>query len=192
MARKRDYKAEYQRRIARGLARGQSRSQARGHPRAGEQTAKVPPKTATTDPKLEEAFKLLRSGQTLTRAARSARVSRERFRRYIEARELARREGRRWVITDERPRRIPTLTDGWQREVIARDLQEASRGGAYWDAAGRFVRTNDLGLLEQYRGQGVTDAKNHFHPFETDPNELHRLAAMDAPAFHEIYEIVSN
>jgi hypothetical protein len=71
-------------------------------------------------------------------------------------------------------------------------LQEASCGGAFWDAAGRFVRTNDLGLLESYHGEGVTDARGRFHPFETDPNELHRLAAMDAPAFHEIYEIVSN
>jgi hypothetical protein len=30
------------------------------------------------------------------------------------------------------------------------------------------------------------------HPLETDPNALHRIAAMDTPPFHEIYEITSN
>lgn len=192
MARKRDYKAEYQRRIARGLARGLSRSQARGHPRAGERFIEPPPKPTAPDPKLEEAFKLLRSGQSLTKAARATHVSRERFRRYVAAKGLARLEGRRWVITDDRPRRIPILTKGRQRELIVPDLKEASRAGGYWDAAGRFVRTNDRKIITEFEGQGVIDTKGRFHPFETDPNELHRLAAMDAPAFHEIYEIISN
>jgi hypothetical protein len=190
MARNRDYKAEYQRRIARGLARGLSRSQARGHPKASERLIVPPPKTAAPDPKLEAAFKRLRSGESLTKAAKSAHVSRERFRRFVKAKGLAQLEGRRWVITDKRPRKIATLTKGRQRELTVPTLQEASIAGAYWDAAGRFVRSNDLDLLTPYEGQGVTDAKGRFHPFETDPNELHRLAAMDAPAFHEIYEII--
>lgn len=66
------------------------------------------------------------------------------------------------------------------------------RAGAYWDAQGRFVRSNDISLLRPFEGKGVTDIKGRFRPFETDPNELHRIASMDAPAFHEIYEIVAS
>jgi hypothetical protein len=191
MARNRDYKAEYERRIARGLARGLSRSQARGHPKAGERFIEPSPKGTVPDPKLEVAFKRLRSGESLTQAAKSAHVSRERFRRYVAAKGLARLEGRRWVITDERPRKVATLTKGRQRELTVPTLQEASIAGAYWDAAGRFVRSNELDILDPFQGRGISDARGRFHPFETDPNELHRLAAMDAPAFHEVYEIIS-
>ncbi len=98
MARKRDYKAEYQRRIARGFARGFSRSQARGHPKADEQfIERSSASAASPDPKLEAAFKRMRSGESLTKAARAEHISRERFRRFVKSKGLAELEGRRWV-----------------------------------------------------------------------------------------------
>ena len=48
-----------------------------------------------------------------------------------------------------------------------------------------------LSFYYRFKGDGVTDVKGRFHPFETDPNELHRLRQMDLPPFHEIYQVTS-
>ena len=55
-----------------------------------------------------------------------------------------------------------------------------------------FVRTNEVEYIQPFMGDGLTDTKGRFLPFETEPNELHRIAAMDTPPFHEIYQIISN
>jgi hypothetical protein len=71
-------------------------------------------------------------------------------------------------------------------------LIEASKAGAFWHAAGRFVRTNEIEHLLPFVGDGLHDLKGKLIPFETDPNTLHRIASMDVPPFHEIYEIISD
>lgn len=192
MTKKRDYKAEYQRRIKRGLAKGLTRSQARGHAKAGEKAAGKARKPIQVDEKLEDAYKALRRGASLSKAAKQARVSRERLRRFVGQEGLAKWSKRKWVVTDKRPRRVSLISKGKQIDVVVPSLKEAMRAGAYWDAQGRFVRTNDISLLKSFEGKGVTDIKGKFRPFETDPNELHRIASMDAPVFHEIYEIVAS
>ena len=70
-------------------------------------------------------------------------------------------------------------------------FDQASLVGKHHDAVGQFVRTNDIDLIEPFLGKSVRGANGREHPLETDPNELHRIAAMDSPPFHEIYEIVS-
>ena len=192
MARKRDYKAEYQRRIARGLASGLSRSQARGHPKAGETLVRTGLKTPEPDASLEAAVKLLREGKSQAAASKAVGVSSNRLRRFTYGHKLAERVGREWVITDERPRRVRTLTRGQVKTVTVPDFDEASKAGSYWNAAGQFVRTNEVEHIQPFMGDGLTDTKGRFLPFETEPNELHRIAAMDMPPFHEIYQIISN
>ena len=109
---KRDYKAEYTRRIARGLARSLSRSQARGHPKAGEALVSTGLKTPEPDAKLEAAVKRLREGNSQRAAAKAVGVSANRLRRFTYGHKLAERVGHAWVMTDERPRRVPTLPFG--------------------------------------------------------------------------------
>lgn len=192
MARKRDYKAEYRRRIERGLERGLTRSQARGHPRSAETPIKSRTRIPKSDERLEAALKALRHGASQRTAARRVGVSQERFRRFLYGNELAERQGREWILTDERPRQVQTITRGQSKAVTVSGFDEASKAGAYMDAAGQFIRTNDLGHLEPFVGDGLIDVRGRFYPFETDPNALHRHAAADAPAFHEIYRIVTN
>jgi len=191
MARKRDYKAEYARRIARGKKLGLSRSQARGHPRRKEQRLRKRTARSLTAKQLETAVKALRAGKSQKAAAKSARVSVERLRRFIYENNIAKREGSRWVIVDNRPRRVPTIHRGQQRAITVPGFAPASLAGQYHNAVGHFVRTNDYDLIEPFEGQGLTDLNGRFLEFETDPNELHRYAAMDNPAFHEIYKITS-
>lgn len=185
----RDFKAEYSRRKRRGLARGLSLSQARGHPKADEQG--IEPVKVTTDPALEIAIRDMNRGRAMTAAARSGHVSAERLRRFLTQEELAERKGPRWIITDGRPRKVPVMTRGRVRTLTVADYKSARLAGEHQRAVGEFVRTNDLELLKPFEGKSVRTANGREHLLETDPNALHRIAAMDTPPFHEIYEIVS-
>ena len=190
--RNRDYKAEYRRRIARGIARGLSRSQARGHPKPGEKSVRTGRRAPESDPKLEAAVKLLREGNSQKMAAKSVGISADRLRRFTYGHNLAKRVGRKWVVTDERSKRVPTITQGQVKTITVPGYEEASKAGSYWHDVGQFIRTNELEIIQPYTADGLTDVKGRFFPFETDPNELHRIAAMDTPSFHEIYQTTTD
>lgn len=186
---RRDYKAEYRKRIALGLKRGLTRAQARGHAKAAVASdERVPPRT---DRRLNAAILEMNRGRSLTAAARSSHVSPERLRGFLAFYSLGEREARRWVLHDERPRRVLVLTNGGFRVVTVAGYLPARVVGEHHHAAGEFVRTNDVQVLKPFEGKSVRSVDGKKYPLETDPNALHRIAAMDTPPFHEIYEITS-
>jgi hypothetical protein len=144
------------------------------------------------DPRLEIATKEMNRGRSLTAAAREARVTVDRLRKFLTQHRLAKRKGQRWVTKDNRARRVPVMTRGRFRVLTVRDYREARLVGEHHHACGEFVRTNDIRFIEPFRGQFVRAVSGRRYPLETDPNVLHRIAAMDTPPFHEIYEITSN
>jgi hypothetical protein len=195
--RARDYKAEYARRIARGIAQGLSRSQARGHPRPLEPAKTVIAKTAISKPakpvkfdrRLEEGFRALRDGQTLTASAKSVHVSPERLRRYVAETGMVHREGRRWIIgPDVRPRIMQMFSKG-DITVVTVNPDEARLVGAYHSAVRQFLNTNDPAFLQLFEGQSVTDITGKKHPFETAPNAVHRLNETGGDSFEDVYQI---
>ena len=152
MARIRDYKAEYRRRIERGLTRGLSRSQARGHPKVGEaftSTGRVKPQA---DDKLLAALKLLHQGDSQRAAAKSAGITADRLRRFTATNRLAHWDGSKWVMTDDLPRRVKVLTKGTYKSVIVGGFDEASKAGAFENAAGQATETNDPETLAAVQG----------------------------------------
>lgn len=189
MPAKRDYKAAYQRRLQRAAARGLSRSQARGHPKAGENLIRAP-KTIGSDERLEAALKLLRNVNKQGLAAKTAGVSPERFRRFLRENSLAKRQGRSWVITDRRPKRMTVITEGEVKNLILDDPEQLSLNGRHLAAVQQFLRSNDVDLLRPFEGQAVIDARGRPHPLETDPNTLHRLASAGSEVFHEVYRLI--
>src|ERR1700677_4853204 len=107
MRSKRNHDLEYARRIARAVAKGLSKSQARGHPKPAEAVIKAG-RTAEPleDDRLQLALKVLRQEKSLTAAAREAKVSPERLRRYATEKNIIERRGRRWIVRHELPRRM--------------------------------------------------------------------------------------
>ena len=183
---KRNHREEYQRRMERALARGLSRSQARGHAKPGEPL--INPKRAKANAALlEAAFKSLNLTGSLSRAAQMNHVSTDRLRRYLADRSLAKRVGRKWVITDARPREMTVLSDGKARQLILPDFANASLNGRHLAAVREFLADNDIGHLVPFEGHSIVDADGKRHVFETDPNILYminRPVDLYEPVYH--------
>ena len=84
------------------------------------------------------------------------------------------------------------MTGGRVVKPTVRGYEQARLTGAHYHAVGQFVKTNNREFIKPFEGRSVTAANGRQYPLETDPNALHRIAAMDTPEFHEIYHITSN
>jgi hypothetical protein len=187
---RRDYAAEYARRIARALARGLSRSQARGHPKAGELAASAKrPIRPIPDALLQRALRTLRQHGKLKDAAKAARVSPERLRRFAKSQGAITKKGRRWIVNPKLPRRMLIYSRRRAVPVILGDQASATIAGRYMSAVGEFLSYQDISLLQPFAGQSVTDVRRKKHPFETDPNWLYRLAS-SGESFEAVYRII--
>jgi hypothetical protein len=187
----RNYAIEYARRIARAVAKGLSKSQARGHPKPAETVIKAE-RTAKPleDDRLQLALKVLRQEKSLTAAAREAKISPERLRRYATEKNIIERRGRRWTVRHELPRRMLLFSDGRAVQVVVGDLASASEVGRFMSAMSAFLRTNNPAGLREFEGASVADISGKIHPFETRPNALYRLASAHDQSFEHIYRIV--
>ncbi len=188
---KRDYRAEYTHRIARGAAKGISRSQARGHPKPREAavSSRRPPKPIA-DERLQLAFKVLRQEKSLSAAAKAAKIAPERLRHFATERGIIERQGRRWIVRHQLPRRMLLFTDSRPLQVVVGDFDAASKIGRFMSAVGEFLRTNKPAGLREFEGVGITDVSGKKHIFETRPNALYRLASAHDQSFEHIYRIV--
>lgn len=186
--RKRDYRAEYRRRVERGLAKGLTLSQARGHPKAGEKNIKKP--RPISDDAFQISLKALRSGKTLSAAAKEIRVSPERLRNQAKARGAIKKQGRKWVVKSTLPRQMLIYSDGKAHSIIVGTFHQASKLGRYMAGVKRFLRSNDAAHLKAFIGKFVKDSKGTAYVFETTPNALYRIAASGTETFEQIYRII--
>jgi hypothetical protein len=188
---RRDYRAEYRRRVASAATKGISRSQARGHPKPKELSvsSKRPPKPIE-DERLQLAFKVLRQEKSLSAAAKAAKIAPERLRHFATERDIIERQGRRWSVRQNLPRRMLIFSGGRALQVVVGDFASASKVGRFMSAVSHFLRTNKPAGLREFEGASVTDVSGRTHPFEIRPNALYRLASAHDQSFEHIYRIV--
>lgn len=191
MARKRDYKAEYRRRIQRGLAKGYTHSQARGHPGKGQGYVSGKAAAPKYDRKLETGVKEMRSGKSLTAAARSAHVDPTRLRNYATGAKVVEKSRGRWsMVKDNRPRQVQVYSGGQARTITVPDYESSALVGRYMAAVKEFLATNNRASLAPFVGEYVTDVNGGIYLFETRPNALYRLHASGVEPFEEVYKLV--
>lgn len=178
----------YRERIERALAKGLSKSAARGHAKIGEPTASG--LAVKPDARLAEGFARVASGESLTATARALRVSRERLRRSVAERGEYVREGRRYAFKPSVENDFPLYSAG-QSVRVRVDDKNATRVGAFMAAVGKFLATGDDALIAPFVGEGATDVRGKFHPFETDPEELYALRGKGRPEFHQVYRFLN-
>jgi hypothetical protein len=143
------------------------------------------------DARLNAAVREMNRGHSLTAAAKKSGIPVKTLRSYLVQQRLAARRGGRWVAKDNRPRRLPVMTGGRFRVLTVSDYDQARIVGEHHHAVGEFVRTNDIAFIRPFIGRKVQAVSGRQYPLETNPNALHRIAAIDTPPFHEIYEITS-
>jgi hypothetical protein len=187
----RNYAAEYKRRLEKWLRRGFSRSQARGHPKPGElaiRSRRQP--AALEDERLQRGLRILRQEKNLRAAARTIGVSPERLKHAAASKGAITKEGRRWVLNPDLPRRMLIYSRRHAVQITVGDQASASLVGRYMAAVGKFLDSNDRDSLTPFVGQSVTDISGKSYPFETNPNALYRLTSAGGESFEAVYRIV--
>ena len=150
------------------------------------------PQIVKLEPNIEAAIRDINRGRSLIAAARESQIPAKQLQQVLAQQRLIKRKGSRWVAKDSRPRRVPVMTGGRFRVLTVRGYEEARLVGEHHHAAGEFVRSNAIELIKPFEGRTVQTVSGRKYPLETDPNALHRIAAIDTPPFHEIYDITSN
>lgn len=129
--RTRDYKFEYNRRIARGLARGLSRSQARSHPKPTESFNRRAARPIS-DGRLQFALQQLRKERSLAKAAKAAKISPERLRRYAVERGVVEKSGRRWRTRSDLPRNVLIFSNGRSLAITVATSKRRHASAGTW------------------------------------------------------------
>jgi hypothetical protein len=99
--------------------------------------------------------------------------------------------GRRWLLKKNLLRQVLVITRGRILKLTVDSKRDARLAGKHYSAVGTFLSTNDIKRIDQFNGLTVQAANGRRYPLETDPNVLHRIAAMDTPQFHEVYKTTS-
>jgi hypothetical protein len=136
-------------------------------------------------------LKGVRTGKNLERAAKSAHVAPERLRVYMRQTGVVEKQRGRWrVVEDHRRREMTFYSQGDVVTVMLPGYEPAAKVGRYLSAVSQFLTSNDPADLGPFAGDGVTDVRGRFHSFETRPNVLYRLRAIQPDTFERVYRIV--
>jgi hypothetical protein len=134
-------------------------------------------------------LRVLSETKDIAQAARSIRVSEERFKRAARRKAAIRKRKGFWTVVRRLPRKMPMFSGGRQLAITV-NSKSASLIARYMSAVAQFLKSNDPKVLAEFKGASVKDAKGKVYSFETDPNTLYRLSSAGGEPFEEIYRIV--
>lgn len=141
---------------------------------------------------MQRGLAVLREDGSIASAAKAARTSPEKFQRFALKKKAIRKKGKTWIVSRELRRQMLIYSDGKQITVTLPNQRSARIAGKYMSAVGAFLRSNNIRILDQFIDRGVKDVAGKRHVFETDPNQLYRLASSTDEAFEAVYRIVVN
>ena len=141
-----------------------------------------------SDARIERGLRILSDTGDISTAARSVRLSPKTFRQAAKRKGAIRKRKGRWTVGTALPRQMPIFTDGKQLAITVRS-KTASIIGRHNSAVGQFARTNNPGVLAEFKDRTVKDVRGKSYALETDPNALYRLLSAAEP-FEEIYRII--
>jgi hypothetical protein len=142
-----------------------------------------------SDARLERGLQVLAETKDIKTAARSIRVSAERFERAAKRKAAIQKRKGFWTVVRRLPRKMPIFSGGRQLAITVKS-NSASLIGRYMLAVRQFLRSNDPNFLDEFKGRSVKDTRGKVYPFETDPNVLYRLSSAGNEPFEDIYRIV--
>jgi hypothetical protein len=172
------------------LRAGKSRKPKLGSQRySGKEATRSRRRPGISNARLERSLRVLVDTKDIKAAARSIRVSVQRFERAAKRKATIKKRKGFWTVVRRLPRRMPIFSGGRQLAITVRS-NSASQIGRYMSAVRHFLRTNDPKFLDEFKGRGVKDARGKVHQFETNPNVLYRLSSAGNEPFEEIYRIV--
>ena len=67
-------------------------------------------------------------------------------------------------------------------------FSESSKLAHYHRAVRSYLENGDVGQLNSYRGEGVTDSDSVFHPFEVDTASLIAIHERMEGEYYQIYD----
>lgn len=162
----------------------------RGRFKAGrKQSVRKHLRSGISDARLERGLRVLSETKDIAQAARSIRVSEERFKRAARRKAAIRKRKGFWTVVRRLPRKMPMFSGGRQLAITV-NSKSASLIARYMSAVAQFLKSNDPKVLAEFKGASVKDAKGKVYSFETDPNTLYRLSSAGGEPFEEIYRIV--
>jgi hypothetical protein len=139
-------------------------------------------------PRVTGVLSKMRSGISLRKAAREAKVSpRTVLKRAGSA--LRKNKSGRYAAkpSDRLVRPILVPTPEGPREIEVRGLREAGRVGRYWAALQKYYEVGDASNLRKFSGQSITDTNGAQFPLITDLSILDRLGSAGVVSFESIY-----
>lgn len=182
----------YSRRIARAEAMGRTRAEARGHGR------RPPDEVLGQDALDSDAYerslhvlRRMRSGESLTAAARAEGISPATARRYLSP-ALEQDANRRWTAkpVDRLAREMKYLTPQGYEWVAPRNSIEATKLAEYDNAVQAYLVGNER-PLRRFRRMRLRLRDGTSLPFTTDLDQIDRLAAAGRLHFTSIYRLIS-
>ena len=134
-----------------------------------------------------------RAGESLSAAARQARVGRERLAAYVKRFAGGAWQGSTWTFDDKRVRRIPVIAAGEPNSLIIKvpGFEPARLAGQHFEEASQALedQTKFPAFIERWREVSITDTTGRSYALSVDPNQLYRAVAADEIDWARIYHL---
>jgi len=134
------------------------------------------------------ALSLMRAdGFSLARASKEMGMTPRMVMRYVGV-ALTKAPNRRYRAKpfDRLRRSLFFLTPDEKISIVVHSSKTASRISRYWTALNRYLKTGDLGGIDEFRGKSIEAGSNRYE-FLRDPHILKRLGNAGEVSFEHLY-----